>query len=93
MVMGKGRRRRECPLGRKAIQALDRYERARRGHKLASDEPRLWLGEKNRAAMTANGASQMIRRRGRQAGFDGVHPHQFRHTFANDWLPEGGTVA
>jgi site-specific recombinase XerD len=90
-VTGKGRRQRACPFGNKTAQALDRYLRARSRHKLADTEPRLWLGEKNRAAMTANGISQMIRRRGHQAGLDGVHPHQFRHTFANDWLSEGGT--
>ena len=41
--------------------------------------------------MTPSGIRQMITRRGRQAGVDGVHPHQFRHTFANEWLSEGGT--
>ena len=28
--------------------------------------------------MTANGVAMMVRRRGRQAGIDGPHPHQFR---------------
>jgi integrase len=41
--------------------------------------------------MTPSGIRQMIGRRGLQAGVDGVHPHQFRHTFANEWLSEGGT--
>ena len=89
-VTGKGRRDRACPFGAKTAQALDRYLRVRARHKL-TDTPHLWLAEKNRPAMTPSGIRQMITRRGRQAGVDGVHPHQFRHTFANEWLSEGGT--
>ncbi|MBW3604284.1 MAG: tyrosine-type recombinase/integrase [Actinobacteria bacterium] len=89
-VTGKGRRDRACPFGAKTAQALDRYLRVRARHKLA-DTPHLWLAEKNRPAMTPSGIRQMITRRGLQAGVDGVHPHQFRHTFANEWLAEGGT--
>ena len=89
-VTGKGRRQRACPFGAKTTQALDRYLRARARHKLA-DTPYLWLAEKNRPAMTASGIRQMITRRARRAGIGHVHPHQFRHTFANEWLSEGGT--
>jgi hypothetical protein len=32
----------------------------------------------------------MLRRRGEQAGLPGLHPHQLRHTFAHQWLAEGG---
>ena len=32
----------------------------------------------------------MLGRRGREAGLAGLHPHQFRHTFAHQWLAEGG---
>jgi site-specific recombinase XerD len=89
VVLGKGRRLRSAPFGRKTSQALDRYLRARARHARAA-EPALWLGEKNKQAMTANGVAQMIRRRGRQAGIDGLHPHAFRHTFAHEWLSAGG---
>jgi integrase len=33
---------------------------------------------------------QLLRRRGEQAGLPGLHPHQLRHTFAHQWLAEGG---
>jgi hypothetical protein len=33
----------------------------------------------------------MLRRRGAQAGLPGLHPHQFRHTFAHQWLAQGRT--
>jgi integrase/recombinase XerC len=32
----------------------------------------------------------MLRRRGAQAALPGLHPHQFRHTFAHQWLAQGG---
>jgi integrase len=34
----------------------------------------------------------MLRRRAEEAGYEpDVHPHQFRHTFANDWLEGEGS--
>jgi site-specific recombinase XerD len=86
-VLGKGGRERALPFGRKTAVALDRYLRARRRHADA-DTPWLWLGKFG--PMTASGVAQMIRRRGRQAGIEGPHPHQLRHTFAHAWLKEGG---
>jgi integrase len=32
----------------------------------------------------------MLRRRGAQAGLPGLYPHQLRHTFAHEWLAQGG---
>ncbi|MFO8075710.1 MAG: tyrosine-type recombinase/integrase [Egibacteraceae bacterium] len=90
LVLGKGRRHRAVPFGHKTGQALDRYIRARMRHARAA-EPSLWLGEKSKGAMTANGVAQMVRRRGREAGVDGLHPHRFRHAFAHEWLSQGGS--
>ena len=88
-VIGKGRRERGVPFGRKTAQALDRYLRARIRHAQAGATA-LWLGEKSKGPMTANGVAQMVRRRGREAGLDGLHPHMFRHTFGHEWLAAGG---
>jgi site-specific recombinase XerD len=87
LVLGKGRRERTLPFGRKAGQALDRYLRARARHKDA-ELPWLWLGLKGR--LTEWGLVQMLRRRGAQAGLPGLHPHQLRHTFVHEWLVQGG---
>jgi integrase/recombinase XerC len=87
LVLGKGRRERALPFGNKAGEALERYLRVRARHKHA-DLPWLWIGLKGR--LTAYGVVMMLRRRGRQAGLPGLHPHQFRHTFAHQWLAEGG---
>ncbi|MFC9995857.1 tyrosine-type recombinase/integrase [Nocardia sp. NPDC127526] len=40
--------------------------------------------------MTDNGIRQMLERRAIAAGIDHIHPHQFRHWFAHNWLASGG---
>ena len=42
------------------------------------------------ACTTSNLGVMVLRRRGAQAGLPGLHPHQFRHTFAHQWLAQGG---
>ena len=86
-VLGKGRKKRSLPFGRKAGEALDRYLRARTRHKDMQLEW-LWLGKKGR--MTPSGIAQMLERRAKQAGLPGLFAHQLRHTFAHEWLAEGG---
>jgi site-specific recombinase XerD len=89
IVTGKGRRPRTCPFGSRTAQAIDRYLRARSRHPQAQ-LPALWLGVNGREAMTDNGIAQMVRKRGSEAGIEGLHPHMLRHTFAHAWLAEGG---
>ena len=90
LVLGKGRRPRACPYGAKTATALDRYLRMRARHPKAEQSDALWLGDLNKGALTPDGIEQMIRRRGRQAGVEGVHAHMFRHTAAHQWLAQGG---
>lgn len=87
-VMGKGRRGRAAPFGAKTADALRRYLRARVKHPKAKTTDALWLGRQGR--MTPSGLAQMLERRGIEAGVPDVHPHRFRHSFANDWLASGG---
>ncbi|MFH1140743.1 MAG: tyrosine-type recombinase/integrase [Chloroflexota bacterium] len=86
-VMGKGRRARACPFGRRTALALDRYLRVRTSHKDAA-RLELWLG--HAGPLTANGVVQLLYRRCGQAGIERLHPHQLRHTFVNAWLSSGG---
>jgi site-specific recombinase XerD len=86
-VLGKGRRGRAVPYGRKTADALRRYLRARAQHPFAH-LPNLWLGKKG--AVTVSGVAQLLERRAREAGVDDVHPHRFRHTYAHTWLVNGG---
>jgi site-specific recombinase XerC len=86
-VVGKGRRPRTVPFGRKTAQTLDRYLRVRARHRDAETEW-LWLGKRGR--LTDTGIGQIVKRRSRQARIAHIHPHQFRHTFAHLWrLYEG----
>jgi len=87
LVLGKGRRPRIVPYGVKTAAALDRYLRARATHRLAA-LPELWLG--HAAALTTSGVRQAVQLRARVAGVEGVHPHRFRHAFANAFLSAGG---
>jgi site-specific recombinase XerD len=86
-VLGKGRRPRTVPLGAKTAVAVDRYLRARRGHRWAKLDW-LWLGQQGR--FTAGGLAQMLIRRCDQAGIARLHPHQMRHFLAHSWLLAGG---
>lgn len=87
-VLGKGRRERVVPFGVKTAQALDRYLRARARHRLAAD-PSLWLGAKGKGGLTNSGVYQLVKRRAAEVGIE-LHPHQLRHTFAHEWLDNGG---
>ncbi|MEV5983603.1 tyrosine-type recombinase/integrase [Streptomyces sp. NPDC052051] len=76
------------PLQPKTVVALTRYLRARESHKLSGGEW-LWLGSRNRGRLTYSGLYRMVNRRAKDAGYDSVSPHQFRHTFADDLLSSG----
>lgn len=71
-------------------RALATYLRARRHHALA-DSDWLWLGTRNRGGFGKTGLRKMLVRRAEQAGYMGVTPHQFRHTFSDAWLKSGGS--
>jgi integrase len=86
-VVGKGRRPRICPFGRRTAQAIDRYLRARASQPRAH-EAALWLGHKG--PMGKFGVYKIVQRRTEAAGIGHVNPHRFRHTFAHQWLASGG---
>jgi site-specific recombinase XerD len=60
-VLGKGRRERACPFGRKTALAVDRYLRFRRRHPHA-EEPWLWVQRRGR--LNESGLATMLQRRG-----------------------------
>lgn len=88
VVMGKGRRPRACPFGKRTAVALDRYLRVRAKHRDA-EHAALWLGLVG--PLTSHGVYQIIRNRSAAAGLGHINPHRFRHTFAHSWLTAGGT--
>jgi site-specific recombinase XerD len=85
LVLGKGRRPRTVSFGARTSLAIDRYLRAgRRKHPLAY-RPELWLSGQARYAnpLSGSGIRQMIDRRADQAEVPHIHPHLFRHTWAD----------
>ena len=85
-VVGKGSngqaRPRLVTIGHGTAAALDKYLRARHGHRWAGKTNRLWLGE--RGGLGVDGVARMIQKRARLAGLGHVHPHQLRHTWASN---------
>ena len=86
---GKGGKGRVVPFGPDAGLALDRYLRARRGHRLAETEA-LWLGDRGKR-FTYDALHKTLRSRADAAGIEGFHPHRLRHTAAHRWLAAGGS--
>jgi site-specific recombinase XerD len=87
---GKGDKARDVPLLPAVAAAIDRYLRARRGHKLAHTSPLLWLGEMSRP-FGYQGAARALGLRAQAAGIEGFHLHRMRHSFASRWMASGGS--
>jgi len=92
-VLGKGRKEREIPLGRAARIALRRYITRYRG---GSESPYVFLSRTGRmgAPLTVHGLAELIEHLGEHARIKGVRcsPHTFRHTFACQYLLNGGDI-
>jgi len=87
MVRGKGGKVRPVYFSARTARAVDRYLRLRATHRWAHLDA-LFLTQ--RGALTPDGARERMKVRGAQAGIDDLHPHRFRHTFAHDYLMNGG---
>jgi len=86
---GKGGKGRAVPFGAQTAAAVDRYMRARRGHRLGATGA-LWLGG-NGQTFSYHGLNLSLKRRATAAGIDGFHLHLMRHTAATRWLRAGGS--
>jgi len=86
---GKSGKGRVVPFGASTAQALDRYLRLRRSHRLA-ESPALWLGDRGKG-FTYDALHKTLGQRAATAGIAGFHPHRMRHTAAHRWLAAGGS--
>jgi site-specific recombinase XerD len=87
IVKGKGDKVRPVYFSARTVRALDRYVRMRAQHRWAHLDA-LFLTQ--RGALSADGARDRVKYRGELAGIEHLHPHRFRHTFAHDFLINGG---
>lgn len=87
IVHGKGSKVRAVYFGARTARALDRYLRVRASHRWAHLHA-LFLTQ--RGAISPDGIRERMNVLAARAGIDHLHPHQFRHTFAHDFLMAGG---
>lgn len=92
-VMGKGRKERIVVIGPQTAEALGRYIRKRRAHRLATSRSELWLGEPTGGpgTITYSGLWKALKKRGRDAGVEDFRPHRLRHSFGVRWKRAGGS--
>ncbi|MBE9524165.1 MAG: tyrosine-type recombinase/integrase [Chloroflexi bacterium] len=70
------------------IKALMVYHAEDRMDKLYPDDP--VLATKDNRPMNRNSIRQMLIKTGKRAGVENANPHRFRHTFAIEFLRNGG---
>jgi site-specific recombinase XerD len=87
LVRGKGSKIRPVYFGARTARAVDRYLRLRSTHRWAHLDA-LLLSQ--RGALTPDGVRDRMDVLTDAAGLEHIHPHQFRHTFAHDFLVNGG---
>jgi integrase/recombinase XerD len=75
-------------LGRTARSAIWKYLTEREDP--YPDDP-LFLSSRNRP-MAPNAVRHLFRSLGERVGVDNAHPHRFRHTFATEYLRNGGSI-
>ena len=91
-VLGKGRKEREVPLGRAARIALRRYI-TRYRHPKNEAEQHVFIARGGKP-LTLHGLLQVIEQLGERTRIRDVRvsPHTFRHTFAVQFLLNGGDI-
>ncbi len=90
-VLGKGKRQRTVPVGRKAIQALTAWLAVRAQFVKADPHP-LFLSVRG-ARMSPNVVRERVKRAALRAGIPAnVHPHVLRHSFATHVLQSSGDL-
>jgi site-specific recombinase XerD len=90
-VMGKGAKERIVPIGGLAQKALQRYVFHFRPEALRSDEDNLFLALDGKA-VSGDAVRLIFARLAHKSGVKRFHAHLCRHTFATDYLINGGDV-
>lgn len=89
----KGNKERLVPIGSFIQRTLWKYINHQRSQPLTDKVTRLFLSEEG-LPLTISGIQQLLRRCGKRADISGVRcsPHTFRHTFAKNYLLNGGDI-
>ncbi len=90
-VTGKGAKTRVLPVGRKALEALQRWLPVR--DEMAGAEQRALFVTRRGSRLAARSVQERLRRRALQQGLSQhVHPHMLRHSFATHLLESSGDL-
>ena len=89
----KGNKERIVPIGSLVQKTLWKYINCYRSRPVTDRVCRLFLSESG-MPLTKSGIQQMLRRYGKRVGIAGVRcsPHTFRHSFAKNYLLNGGDI-
>jgi len=92
-VMGKGSKERIVPVGRPALEAVQRYLLDQRPGLVKVDHPtdKLFLSRTGHE-ITRVVVWQIVTRLAKRAGLEDVHPHTLRHSFATHMLAGGADL-
>src|SRR5205085_5557175 len=85
---GKGSKQRRVPVGRSAVEWLQRYAASRRALLAGRESQRLFVGYLGRP-ITRQTFYKTLAAHAKRAGLDGVTPHVLRHSFATHLLEHG----
>jgi len=91
--IAKGNKERFVPVGSLVQKTLWKYLNQYRPKPITERVTRLFLSQYG-IPLTKSGIQQMLRRYGKRAGISGVRcsPHVFRHSFAKNYLLNGGDI-
>lgn len=90
-VLGKGSKERIVPVGRKALAALQDWQRLR-ANEANVEEEALFVGRRG-ARISPRTVQAMVRKRAAEVGLPKrVYPHLFRHSFATHVLESSGDL-
>lgn len=92
IAMGKGRKERLVPIGKKAIEAIDHYLHHHRSNNDSESISELFLSSRGRPLDRVS-IWKMIKRYAKQAGITkNISPHTLRHSFATHLLDNGADL-
>lgn len=89
-VFGKGSKERVLPIGRRTAAAIWKYLASRPDAQ--SHDPLFCQNQDETLPLTRRGLLTLLNNIGNRAGISGVHPHRLRHTFAINFLRNGGNI-
>jgi len=85
-VLGKGRKQRDLPVGRKALEALEKWLALRSEHLTSPDEPALFISQRG-SRISVRSVQLRLKQMALDKGLSvDISPHTLRHTFASHML-------